>query len=265
MAADVKGSVVVLKLGGLIWLLAKMSVDIPGLFTGFREELDNYHNQRERVIKASRDVTASSKKVIFALQRIKDCDESQSIENDGTVKTHINEIKERIESVREDITGEKNQWRYARQFSGSIEEYIEAVSFRHYLLHRQIIPLEAVQETIPDVLITPATYLLGLMDLTGELMRYAIAHLSDNTKDTRQPSKIALQILETLREFQSSAQVLGERDAEKILGMKEWGKKVSTLNSSLMKVEQAIYSLLVRQMEVSSIENDRNIKRHKAN
>lgn len=33
------------------------------MFEGFRAELDEHHDRRERVIKASRDITASSKKM----------------------------------------------------------------------------------------------------------------------------------------------------------------------------------------------------------
>lgn len=33
------------------------------MFEGFRSELDEHHDRRERVIKASRDVTAASKKM----------------------------------------------------------------------------------------------------------------------------------------------------------------------------------------------------------
>ena len=33
------------------------------MFEGFRRELDEHHDRRERVIKASRDVTAASKKM----------------------------------------------------------------------------------------------------------------------------------------------------------------------------------------------------------
>lgn len=244
-------------------------MSIIELFTGFRKELDSYHDQRERVIKASRDITASSKKIIFALQRINDCNDKKLIETDETAEAHMKEILNRIDSIKGDLTGEKNQWRYAKQFSGCLEEYIEAISFRHYLLYQEIISLEQVRETVPDLLITPSTYLLGLMDLTGELMRYAIGHLSEDTAtttgtgDDRRPSKIALSILNTLRQFQSATNGVSERDAEKVLGMKEWGKKVTTLNNSLMKVEQAIYSLLVRQMELSGIQQGHNIKKQR--
>jgi len=33
------------------------------MFEGFRAELDEHHDRRERVIKASRDITAASKKM----------------------------------------------------------------------------------------------------------------------------------------------------------------------------------------------------------
>lgn len=34
-----------------------------GMFEGFRAELDQHHDRRERIIKASRDITAASKKM----------------------------------------------------------------------------------------------------------------------------------------------------------------------------------------------------------
>jgi hypothetical protein len=33
------------------------------MFEGFRDELDEHHDRRERIIKASRDITAASKKM----------------------------------------------------------------------------------------------------------------------------------------------------------------------------------------------------------
>jgi hypothetical protein len=39
------------------------SSPIMSMFEGFRAELDEHHDRRERIIKASRDITASSKKM----------------------------------------------------------------------------------------------------------------------------------------------------------------------------------------------------------
>ena len=47
---------------------ASASPFIP-MFEQFRAELDEHHDRRERIIKASRDITAASKKIIFTLQR----------------------------------------------------------------------------------------------------------------------------------------------------------------------------------------------------
>jgi hypothetical protein len=39
------------------------------MFEGFRAELDEHHDRRERIIKASRDVTAASKKMLVEDRR----------------------------------------------------------------------------------------------------------------------------------------------------------------------------------------------------
>jgi hypothetical protein len=50
-------------------LLASSNNPFLPMFLTFRAELDEHHDRRERVIKASRDITALSKKMIFSLQR----------------------------------------------------------------------------------------------------------------------------------------------------------------------------------------------------
>lgn len=41
----------------------KPALPVIQMFEHFRNELDEHHDRRERVIKASRDITASSKKM----------------------------------------------------------------------------------------------------------------------------------------------------------------------------------------------------------
>lgn len=43
---------------------------LQSAFSSFRRELDSHQAQRERIVKLSRDVTALSKQLIFALHRI---------------------------------------------------------------------------------------------------------------------------------------------------------------------------------------------------
>lgn len=42
-------------------------------------------------------------------------------------------------------------WRYQRQVSPGLQEYIEALSFTHYLDHGNLITFEQAQETLCDV------------------------------------------------------------------------------------------------------------------
>lgn len=41
----------------------KVRNEFTGMFEQFRDELDQHHDRRERIIKASRDITALSKKM----------------------------------------------------------------------------------------------------------------------------------------------------------------------------------------------------------
>ena len=64
-----------------------------------------------------------------------------------------------------------------------MQEYVEAVSFFHFLTTRQLIPLPYVeqlisQHTAQPFRLLPADYLLGILDLPGELMRFATNNLS---------------------------------------------------------------------------------------
>lgn len=54
---------------------AKSTQDLPrgrfhAMFENFRDELDEHYDRRERIIKASRDVTAQSKKMLVNLKLI---------------------------------------------------------------------------------------------------------------------------------------------------------------------------------------------------
>jgi predicted translin family RNA/ssDNA-binding protein len=77
-------------------------------------------------------------------------------------------------SIAPDLAG-INAWRYQRQISGGIQEYMEAISFDHYLRHQKLISIEEAAASIPgSINLTVDDYVLGIFDLVGELMRFAI-------------------------------------------------------------------------------------------
>lgn len=48
-------------------MVESASFDVLSMFGGFRDELDQHHDRRERLIKISRDITALSKKMYAAI------------------------------------------------------------------------------------------------------------------------------------------------------------------------------------------------------
>jgi predicted translin family RNA/ssDNA-binding protein len=96
--------------------------------------------------------------------------------------------------------GQEEYWRHQRALSPGIQEYIEALSFSYYLEHGKLVDFDEVQRSLSSpngvpvsydlrvikkysllmmryqyVILTVDDYLLGISDLTGECMRYAIA------------------------------------------------------------------------------------------
>jgi hypothetical protein len=49
-------------------------------------------------------------------------------------------------------------WRYHHQVSPGLQEYIEALSFAHYLEHKTLITFEQVQNTLCDADAVPVRY-----------------------------------------------------------------------------------------------------------
>ena len=95
-------------------------------------------------------------------------------------KQYYDTISAQFSSVSSDLQG-LNAHRYARQISGGCQEYIEAASFEHYLQTAKILPyadaaaqMKQLDPDGPGVELSPEDYLLGIYDMTGELMRFAV-------------------------------------------------------------------------------------------
>lgn len=86
--------------------------------------------------------------------------------------------------------------------------------------------------------VTPTDYLLGVADLTGELMRMCISSVGNGDMDT------PFQLSGFLREVHDGFSYIGNT------GPYEVSKKLHTLRQSLAKVEDACYTLRVRGSEI---------------
>ncbi|KAK5063709.1 hypothetical protein LTR16_010204, partial [Cryomyces antarcticus] len=111
------------------------------MFETFRAELDEHHDRRERVIKASRDITAASKKIIFSLQRARALKQTipQGIQKAN--KQYYEIISAQYNAVSKDLQG-LDAYRYSGQITGGNQEFMEAASFQYYLERQSLISLE---------------------------------------------------------------------------------------------------------------------------
>ncbi|KAJ4949483.1 hypothetical protein JOQ06_020998 [Pogonophryne albipinna] len=145
--------------------------------------------------------------------------------------------------------------------SKRIQEYVEAASFLHYIRHRSLISLEEINARLvfmksekedsegpADALqpggqvltfqVSPSDYLLGVADLTGELMRMCISSVGNGDIDT------PFQLSQFLRQIHDGFSYIGNT------GPYEVSKKLHVLRQSLGKVEDACYALRVRGSEI---------------
>ncbi|XP_053535552.1 translin-associated protein X isoform X2 [Ictalurus punctatus] len=158
-------------------------------------------------------------------------------------------------------TPTRNCLEVVHQDRSGIQEYVEAVSFHHFIRHRTLISLEEINaclvfmrdekmETkvcsrgmwpgacVLTFQVTPTDYLLGVADLTGELMRMCISSVGNGDVDT------PFELSNFLRQIHDGFSYIGN------VGPYEVSKKLHTLRQSLSKVEDACYTLRVRGSEI---------------
>jgi len=97
-------------------------------------------------------------------------------------------IEEQYKSIAADLQG-LNAYRYSHNITGGNQEFMEALSFHHYLETQSVIPHEEAQAKIAamggeagSVSLTPDDYILGICDMTGELMRFSVTSMATNGK-----------------------------------------------------------------------------------
>lgn len=97
---------------------------------------------------------------------------------------HWQVIRERFSTISADLQS-INGWRYARNITGGIQEFMESLSFQYYLEKQQLITFDDAQGMLKElggeggpVELTADDYVLGVFDMVGELMRFAITAMA---------------------------------------------------------------------------------------
>ncbi|KAJ2778519.1 bifunctional uridylate/adenylate kinase [Coemansia javaensis] len=200
-------------------------------FGAYRDALDAHHDQRERVIKCSRDITALSKKMIFALLRITQ-EPLEKVFRD--VQGKHKQALDLFRKMAADLQG-SDAAKYNRQATPAIQEYIEAMGVWRFLEHNQLITKQQVEDSLDIGLPLPVTdedYLLGISDLPGEVNRYCINAIGKGDHEA------VRRCLEFMRHLKAGISVV-----LCACGAKGLLKKAEVLDSSLEKTEKAYYSM----------------------
>ncbi|KAL5518646.1 hypothetical protein ACEPAH_329 [Sanghuangporus vaninii] len=222
--------------------------DIVAAFADMRDELDEHNDRRERLIKASRDVTILAKRVIFLLHRL--VTEASQFDpgafSAAAAQGHAKlvEAQSLFRTMREDLQGDRF-WRYQQAVSPGLQEYIEALALAHYFETGlgKLIGYSGVQESLcaedgEKLFPLPMDdYLLGVSDVTGELMRFAITSIG-----RRGGRGTARAVSDFVRNCKADFEGFTPY-------VRHLGKKQAVTTQSLQKIEDAAYAIVVRTSE----------------
>ncbi|OXB36186.1 hypothetical protein J007_04088 [Cryptococcus neoformans] len=219
-------------------------------FEAYQAELDDENALREKLIILSRSITQLSKKLIFHLHRGATSQPAQRQKNIREAEKKEREIAEVFKTIRQELSdaraGESwtsGFWKWRKSITPGLEEYIEALSFMWYLQHGGLVPLDNVQKALSDengeplIFVTPEDYILGMSDLTGELMRYATNALGTGDHET------PLSICDFVRTVKTHF------DAVNPDAIRQLSKKQEETQRSLEKIEKVCYALRLRLIE----------------
>lgn len=205
------------------------------LFLEYRNQLDQRNDKYERLVKCGRDITIQSKRVIFGLLR-KNLSKEKKI-NDA--EGQVCKIMTLFEKIDKELKGE-DQYRFTKAYKNGVQEFTEAISLLYFMKTGNLISysdfLELYIKDLEDILITHFDYMLGIADLTGELMRMSINAVANGEKD------------ELLKGCEMLKLIYHEFVRFTSFGW-EFSRKIEVMKNSMDKVENACYLMSVRGSE----------------
>ncbi|KAH7569950.1 hypothetical protein JRO89_XS05G0022700 [Xanthoceras sorbifolium] len=206
------------------------------------------NDKRERVIKASRDITSNSKKVIFQVHRISRHNKEAVLEKAEKDLAAVTD--QYISQLVKELQG-TDLWKLRRAYSPGVQEYVEAATFCKFCRTGTLLNLEEINATLlplnnpslEPLQVNVLDYLLGLADLTGELMRLAIGRISDGEFEFAE--KICRFVRDIYRELTLLFPLMDDSSDMKM--------KMDTMLQSVVKIENACFRVHVRGSEYTQL------------
>ncbi|XVF43286.1 hypothetical protein PTKIN_Ptkin02bG0027800 [Pterospermum kingtungense] len=217
---------------------------IKDAFSSYADYLNALNEKRERVVKASRDVTMNSKKVIFQVHRISKNNREEVLEKAEKDLAAVRD--QQISRLVKELEG-TDFWKLRRAYSPGVQEYVEAATFFKFCKTGTLLNLDEINASLlplsdpsrEPLQINLLDYLLGLADLTGELMRLAIGRISDGEVEFAE--SICRFVRDIYRELTLVVPLMDDTYDMKT--------KMDTMLQSVVKIENACFSVRVRGSE----------------
>jgi len=178
-----------------------------------KEHSDN-NGERRQIISLSNIVLHDSKRIIFSLHR---GDVKQAEEKFIEIESIIKKLEKKFSLNRINAEG---------AYKAAVEEYAEAKMFYNYLAGKKI-------DKIKDINLTYESYLGGICDTTGELVRLAVNKAAAGDFDEVGKIKQAINdIMGELVEFDMAGYLRTKYDQAR---------------GNLRKIEQVDYEIKIRK------------------
>jgi predicted translin family RNA/ssDNA-binding protein len=157
-------------------------------------------------------------------------------------------IKNLLTTITPDLQ-DMNGWRYQRQISPGLQEFIEAVAFRHYLTTQRLLTVEDARALLPTgIMLTVEDWALGIFDTIGEIMRWTITGIATGREipGTGEQDGLGRHTLMDLRLLRVHLDLINAKGS----GLsRDLHKKQEVMRQCVDKVEKAAYELTVRGKE----------------
>ena len=184
-------------------------------FQEIKLEVEKFDNERESLIKKTRDVIKLSKQIIFSIHR----------DDLSTAKNILKDIKKVVSELYK-IVQKNPKLLQQGAYRVAIQEYVEALLYYGFVTEKRIYSRKEIE-------VDTELYLLGLCDLTGELVRRAIVSA------TKDKFNEALEVNEAINAIFSEMIKLDIRGGD-------LRKKYDSIKYDLKKMENLVLDLKLR-------------------
>ncbi len=183
-------------------------------FAGLRKRYAGYDAERRETIKLSSDVLADAKQAIFAFHR-------DDVAGGAQLLAHAERLLAMLAKRFKRTVGLSDEGSYR----AALEEYAEARIFQDFLMRKKIGAVDAPA-------IDEDAYLGGVMDFTGEAVRYAVkAATNGEEKEVRRAHAAVEAVMQELIQMNITGHLRNKFDQ---------------LKMNLRKLEEMLYDLSLR-------------------